>query len=414
MKTSIIILPLLIAAPLLAQPEAFLNSREGTILIDGSVDAEWSQHASHSLGENTALSWRGTYDNSYYYFLVESETGDMTSARLYFYGSDACGGVFETQPEHVYRISWTAELGLKAMRHAPDGSGTWEEKSTETVYASADANGNALELAVPASLIGSMPGAGGDVNWTQPIRMMIGARNGGSYQYWDSAFQQSNDYWQCDYGRLEFSGWPVNAIEVAPETIQVSYLGGIIPTTVTFVDPDSTLEVADSPDWIDAQLAGRSLEVNVSTNTGANRVGYVQLRGPEESAFGVLRVEQKGLHGSPWDFDYREPVSGFIYSWMDLISIPGLDYDEAAPTRGVMWSYDHGWMTYQGSDSSSTFLFDFQMGLWWWTSKDYYPSVYIWADSPGWFWYDRTGPYYPRARTFYDFANSEWRIWSDI
>jgi hypothetical protein len=436
-----------------ALPDYYLEARSHPILIDGLAEREWLDYETNkiefpALSEHSA-SWRGTYDNSYYYFLVEVIDGDGTgnNVRFYVYGSSSvCSGsnpIPDAPPESRYRISWRQDLEgihLREERVFDSGSKTLADSSGVLLAATVSSSGYTVEIAIPSKLIGSSLGAGGDFNWTTPIQFGISIFDDGALSqivYWPE-----NDYATdvCDLAEIGFSGWPGDSVTTSPASVAFEAVGGSTSISVEFADESYPLEIqmADRDNWLSSAQEGRMLTLTAVPNTGRHRSALVRFEETEADPYslyyGTTRVVQYGKFGTPWDFDPYYPSwlgghpdltdldgwqNGYLWEsqWFSSYVLPDayILNREGLTNETFIYSFGHQAFLYSiGVNSENVLFYDFGLNCWWWTSGEVYPFVYLWDEQPSWFWFYQGASSRGDNRWFFDFEASQWRQASEM
>jgi hypothetical protein len=402
-----------------AQTSYPASARHGPIVVDGISETEWSEMPSAPFFDGSeavdGLSWQMSFDQSYYYFRVEAaeESVPIQTLRLYLYGSNPCAGLLpEAIPENAYTVRWHRDGGWAFYETAVE-SGFWQAgevtatTSSTVVAANVSEDGpDVWEMAVPASWIGSELGAGGDFHWSQPIlaglRLWAG-ENGTEILHWpvDLALETV-----CQLGRVDLAdGWPQDALWGSETRFRFEPDGGTASTMISVPEPEATVAALGIvPEWIHVSVEGRGVALALDANTGRHRRAFLELATQDEVAAGVLTVEQWGTSGTPWDFDFVDPLTSMAQSdWFGA-------YTVVDPSKSWLYSYEQGWVFFVGLRGQSVHFYDYTLGAWWWTAEDVFPWLYLWKDSPGNGWYYALRSYAPAFRWFYRAEFGEWLL----
>jgi len=245
------------------RPDVYLDSRHDPIAVDGLIEAEWENHDAQTFETSRFEGrWKGCYDNTYYYFLIEADDPEAltNNVHLELYGWEGrcdplpwpvSGRVDE--PEHFYRIVWSRNSNV--VRVYKDDlffhyDGPALSNHGVLLSHTITAGGYVVEVAVPGELIEALLGAGGDYSWTDEIRLSLGADLlGASDAHWPGP---DTPYALCDMALIGFSGWPDNAIDTTPASLRSGSSGGPVEMTLHFPDAEAPLSytLTKNHEWI--------------------------------------------------------------------------------------------------------------------------------------------------------------------
>lgn len=81
---------------------------------------------------------------------------------------------------------------------------------------------------------------------------------------------------------------------------------------------------------------------------------------------------------------------------------------------GSNWIYhlEHGWLHQEGISTSSFYLYDLELGTWFWTSDQYYPLLYGFGELSNWIRYSVGS--LPGRRWFFDYNTESWKQEKDL
>lgn len=379
------------------------------------MDVEWERYPAENLFDAEAepddATWRMCFDQSYYYFWIEAPDTDPVpqSLWIYLYGSNPCMDyLWEPFPDYSYTIRWRRNRGW-AFFQWPAESGVGFDSAGEvldspvvTATGRTEAGRLVWEVAVPAQWIEASLGAGGDYNWTAPILLGIRLFPGGDSALGSTWPQDLGLDHVCQWGTVQLWDWPGPSVWADPPSLLFEAEAGTAETTLAVADPTAVLGVTGTvPDWVRIEITDRTAKVSVEANTSRHRQAYLLVQTADEIAASSLKVEQWGVSGTPWDFDFEDPLSGDRYSgWLSVYFWP----DQSSPW---LWSENHGWLYFSGLRGGSVYFYDYALGAWWWTSEDHYPWLYLWWDgAAGWYFVYRD--YVPAIRWFYRAKTQEW------
>lgn len=401
LKLAVMLVPVPLVASGGAPPDGFaasLDGKQAQLVIDGVTGDEWLAHELRAFvpeavepgtSSNWNLSWRSTWDNHLWYFLVEGhrQTDPDTA------------GEPEALPQAVYLLidvgaeDWRLEWNPQAPKEiALLESASGSPRPETFVAAQVTDESFVLEVAISMEDLNRPIFIGDDFVEEKP-QIAVDLRcltHDSRILAWHSA--EPPDASASNWGRVTFGGSPAmqRVIVTHPDDGLINAEGGTPSFSYKSFYPDLDPAVSVSASWMTARWADGELEVEVEPNDGANRSGAVRF-----GRYGEFLLHQWGTSGNPWFFEDRGALRHS--RWMGPL------FDQHFP-----WTHSHdlGWVYVFGNKADNLYFYDSISGDWFWSSDQYYPNLYWTGTDEGWRYLLLSHD--PSIRWFWDYDSETW------